>query len=82
MSQWEPGQIWRAGDCGEMREDRELFVKIICVVTLYLCIVYAGPSAHESAQFWLWLVLIVSVAMAFIAFTVSFLRIFATDNLT
>ena len=56
----------------EMREESQLSVKILCLVTITLCCLYAGPSAHESAQFWLWLVLVVFVIMAFIAFTVSY----------
>ena len=69
-------------DCGEMREDSHLSVKIICVVTITFCCLYAGPSSYESAQFWLWLVLVIFVIMAFIAFTVSFFSIFVSHNLS
>ena len=62
-----------------MREDRQLNLKIVCVVTVTLCCIYAGPTTHESAQFWLWLVLVVFVIMAFIVFTVI---IFSLDILS
>ena len=65
-----------------MREESQLSVKIICLVTITLCCLYAGPSAHESAQFWLWLVLVVFVIMAFIAFTVSYFYIFVKPHLS
>ena len=55
----------------EDESDRQLCVKLLCLVTITLCCVYAGPSSYESAQFWLWLVLIIFVIMGFIAFSVN-----------
>ena len=59
---------------GEMREDdSRLSVRIICLVTITVCCVYAGPSTYESAQFWLWLVLVLFVIVAVMSFSVIFL---------
>ena len=58
-----------------MGEDTQLFLKIVCLVIVILICVYEGPSALESAQFWMWLLLVILVIVVILAILVIFLII-------